>query len=241
LSKRNVKLILKVLSDFEPLRGLSNKKTLYSTRSYVNWDFFGTRGPNLHTNSSNKLLYLTNVTSLLIPQRMNSFNKEEKVNCVKCYYSGLSFRNMQATFPVFYPERPTMSNIIHCHLWLHFPAIAILTNSLILFSIIVYFRKMLKNKTNKNWESFLKLYNFCICSKIIRGTNIRGFLLLHVKCLCTKIHSTPGMYFQRFENIQITVKMIFSIIVNKNLQILKFQFQIFAIFWVAYLKSFHTI
>jgi hypothetical protein len=45
LSKRNVKLILKVLSDLEPLRGSSNKKTLYSTRSCVNWAFFGTRGP----------------------------------------------------------------------------------------------------------------------------------------------------------------------------------------------------
>jgi hypothetical protein len=51
---------------FKPLRGSSNKKTLYSTRSYVYWAFFGTRGPlkmahacqkrpNLHTNSSNKL------------------------------------------------------------------------------------------------------------------------------------------------------------------------------------------
>jgi hypothetical protein len=75
LSKRNVKLILKVLSDLEPLRGSSKKKTLYSTRSCVNWVFLGTRGPlkrsfhsrfkmahacqerpNLHTNSSNKLL-----------------------------------------------------------------------------------------------------------------------------------------------------------------------------------------
>jgi hypothetical protein len=44
LSKRNVKLILKVLSNLEPLRGSSNKKTLYSTRSCVNWAFFGTRG-----------------------------------------------------------------------------------------------------------------------------------------------------------------------------------------------------
>jgi hypothetical protein len=33
LSKRNVKLILKILSDLEPLRGSSNKKMLYSTRS----------------------------------------------------------------------------------------------------------------------------------------------------------------------------------------------------------------
>jgi hypothetical protein len=75
LSKRNVKLILKISSDLEPLRGSSNKKTLCSTRSCVNWVFFGTRGPlkssfhsrfklahscqrepNLHTNSLNKLL-----------------------------------------------------------------------------------------------------------------------------------------------------------------------------------------
>jgi hypothetical protein len=40
LSKRNVKLILKILSDLEPLRGSSNKKTLYSTHSCVNWAFF---------------------------------------------------------------------------------------------------------------------------------------------------------------------------------------------------------
>jgi hypothetical protein len=31
-----VKLILKILSDLGPLRGSSNKKTLYSTRSCVN-------------------------------------------------------------------------------------------------------------------------------------------------------------------------------------------------------------
>jgi hypothetical protein len=73
LSERNVKLILKILSDLESLRGSSNKKMLYSTRSCVNWTFFGTRGPlkrsfhsrfnlahsyqkktNLHTNSLNK-------------------------------------------------------------------------------------------------------------------------------------------------------------------------------------------
>jgi hypothetical protein len=60
---------------FGAFRGSSNKKTLYSTRSSVNWAFFGTRGPlkrsfhsrfklahscqkkpNLHTNSLNKLL-----------------------------------------------------------------------------------------------------------------------------------------------------------------------------------------
>jgi hypothetical protein len=33
------KLILKILRDLEPLRGSSNKKTLYSTRSCVNWAF----------------------------------------------------------------------------------------------------------------------------------------------------------------------------------------------------------
>jgi hypothetical protein len=44
LSKRNVKLILKILSDLKPLRVSSNKKTLYLTRSCVNWAFFGTYG-----------------------------------------------------------------------------------------------------------------------------------------------------------------------------------------------------
>jgi hypothetical protein len=52
------------------------------------------------TSDNNKVHFLTNVTSLLIPQSMNSFNKEKKLT----YYSGLSFRDMQATFPVFYPE-----------------------------------------------------------------------------------------------------------------------------------------
>jgi hypothetical protein len=66
LSKRNVKLILKIFSDLEPVRGSSNKKTLYSARSCVVWAFFGIRGPfklahscrkkpKLHTNSLNKL------------------------------------------------------------------------------------------------------------------------------------------------------------------------------------------
>jgi hypothetical protein len=31
----------------------------------------------------------------------------------------------------------------------------------------------------------LQLLHLRVCSKIIRGANIRGFLLLHVKCLCT--------------------------------------------------------
>jgi hypothetical protein len=78
LSKRNVKLVFKILNDLQPLRGSSNKKkTLYSTRSCVNWAVFDTREPlkrsfhsrfklahscqkkpNLHTNSLNKLLLL---------------------------------------------------------------------------------------------------------------------------------------------------------------------------------------
>jgi hypothetical protein len=37
---------LSEFEDLEPLRGLSNKKTLYSTRSCVNWAFFGTCGPH---------------------------------------------------------------------------------------------------------------------------------------------------------------------------------------------------
>jgi hypothetical protein len=39
LSKRNVKLILKIFSDLEPLRARRTKKTLYSTRSCVIWVF----------------------------------------------------------------------------------------------------------------------------------------------------------------------------------------------------------
>jgi hypothetical protein len=35
------------------------------------------------TPDNNEVHFLTNVTSLLIPQRMNSFNKGEKVNFVK--------------------------------------------------------------------------------------------------------------------------------------------------------------
>jgi hypothetical protein len=71
LSKRNVNVILKVLSDLEPLRSSSNKKTLYSTRSCVNWAFFGMsgrftrvlkahecqKGPNLHTNELNTTFF----------------------------------------------------------------------------------------------------------------------------------------------------------------------------------------
>jgi hypothetical protein len=45
------------------------------------------------TPDNNKVHFKTNVTSLLIPQRMNYFNKEEKVNFVT----------------VFYPERPIPS------------------------------------------------------------------------------------------------------------------------------------
>jgi hypothetical protein len=57
------------------------------------------------TSDNNKVHFLTNVTSLLIPRRMNSCNNEEKVNFVKWYYFGLSFGDIQATFP----ERPIPS------------------------------------------------------------------------------------------------------------------------------------
>jgi hypothetical protein len=76
------------------------------------------------TSDNNKVHFLTNVTSLLIPQRMNSFNKEEKVIFVKWHYSGLSFRDVQFRAT---NSKVEMSNIIHCHFWLsprlHFPAI----------------------------------------------------------------------------------------------------------------------
>jgi hypothetical protein len=42
---------------FGVFKGLvEQKKTLYSTRSFVNWALYGMSGPNLHTNSLNKLL-----------------------------------------------------------------------------------------------------------------------------------------------------------------------------------------
>jgi mannose/fructose/N-acetylgalactosamine-specific phosphotransferase system component IIC len=55
---------------------------------------------------------------------------------------------------------------------------------------------MLKNKAYEELGTILKtlqLLYLRVCSKIIRGANIRGFSLLHVKCLCSKNHSTPGI------------------------------------------------
>jgi hypothetical protein len=73
LSKRNVKLILKIFSDLQPLRGSSNKKTLYSTRSCVIWAFFGTRGPlKLSFHSSFKLVHSSQKKPKL---HTNSLNK----------------------------------------------------------------------------------------------------------------------------------------------------------------------
>jgi hypothetical protein len=78
LSKRNVKLILKILSDLEPLRGPSKKKTLYSTRSCLNWAFLSCVGEfktlvslapkksNLHTNLLNKLLLFSPVSKVTL-------------------------------------------------------------------------------------------------------------------------------------------------------------------------------
>jgi hypothetical protein len=69
LAKRNVKLILKILSDLEPLRCSSNKKNVVFNSFVCKLGFFGSRGPlklewnathakkkpKLHTNSLNKL------------------------------------------------------------------------------------------------------------------------------------------------------------------------------------------
>jgi hypothetical protein len=115
------------------------------------------------------------------------------------------------------PSWTCQINIIHCHLWLsprlHFPAVAILTNSLILFSIIVYFWKMLKKKQELGTIfKTLQLLYLRVCSKIIRGVNIRGFLLLHVKCPCTKIHSTPGIRREK-SNILFFVFCTFSTVI----------------------------
>jgi hypothetical protein len=85
----------------EPLRGSSNKKTLYSTHSCVNWAFFGTRGPlkrsfhsrlkmahscqkrpNLHTNSSNKLLYYSITADQIIQRILSYYENPWKLNKV---------------------------------------------------------------------------------------------------------------------------------------------------------------
>jgi hypothetical protein len=63
LSKRNVKLIVKILSDLELLRGSSNKKTSYSTRSCVNWAHSYHKESNLHTNSLNNIQGYSRETS----------------------------------------------------------------------------------------------------------------------------------------------------------------------------------
>jgi hypothetical protein len=45
MSKRNVKLILKILSDVEPLRGLVKQKNVVFNSFVCQLAFFGTRGP----------------------------------------------------------------------------------------------------------------------------------------------------------------------------------------------------
>jgi hypothetical protein len=95
LSKRNVKRILKILSDLEPLRGSSNKKTLYSTRSCVNWALSGMSGPRPHMNLLNKLLYcgITKIAKFYSSQKINIHNldagfilldKEHNFSCLVC-------------------------------------------------------------------------------------------------------------------------------------------------------------
>jgi hypothetical protein len=69
LSKRNVKLILKVLSDLEPLRGSSNKKTLYSTRSrfirVLKWPTRAKKGP-IYTQTRQINYYFRNNCSFFL-------------------------------------------------------------------------------------------------------------------------------------------------------------------------------
>jgi hypothetical protein len=75
---RNVKLILKVLSDLKPFRGSSNKKTLYSTRSCVNWAFFGTRGPlkrSLQTSQINYYFLYYRMIKKSLDQGCRGINK----------------------------------------------------------------------------------------------------------------------------------------------------------------------
>jgi hypothetical protein len=63
LSKRNVKLILKILiKRFGMFKGLVEQKNVVFNSLVCQLDFFGTRGPknpNLHKNSSDKLLFFT--------------------------------------------------------------------------------------------------------------------------------------------------------------------------------------
>jgi hypothetical protein len=83
---------------FGAFKGLvEQKKTLYSTRSCVNWAYFGTRGPlkrsfhscfnlahscqkkpNLHTNTLNKLLLLTYLQLQILSNIYHVFEGVEK-------------------------------------------------------------------------------------------------------------------------------------------------------------------
>jgi hypothetical protein len=54
LVKTKIQANFKDFKRFGAFKGLVEQKTLYLTRSCVNWTFFGTHGP-LRTNSLNKL------------------------------------------------------------------------------------------------------------------------------------------------------------------------------------------
>jgi hypothetical protein len=61
---------------FKPLRDSSNKKTLYSTRSFVNWAFFGTRakkGP-IYTQTRQ-------INDYICKQEVKSTIKAEETTC----------------------------------------------------------------------------------------------------------------------------------------------------------------
>jgi hypothetical protein len=114
----------------ETLRGSSNKKTLYSTRSCVNWAFFGIRGSlkhsfhsrfkvahsckkksNLHTNSLNKLLFF----NLVLFKTNALFAK----TCPKDFYN--SQKKSWDSFKPF-PDSLHYFIIIHflcCYRWPH--------------------------------------------------------------------------------------------------------------------------
>jgi hypothetical protein len=59
---------------FGAFKGLFEQKTLYSTRSCVNWALFGMSGPRPHTNLLNKLLYCgtTKIAKFYSSQKINS-------------------------------------------------------------------------------------------------------------------------------------------------------------------------
>jgi hypothetical protein len=91
-----VKLILKVLSDLEPLRGSSTKKTLYSTRSCANWARLETRGPLKRSfHSRFKLAHSCQKTPIYTRTRQINYYFILSVSpvflCFNCFFSPLGW------------------------------------------------------------------------------------------------------------------------------------------------------